>query len=93
MKQLAGRYLGAALAHPPSRNIAGYWQGNKPARTLGWNPPRQDGDGRPEPPRGPAPMPRPRDTDDDPYAPRKGRRVVADAVRAAKQRLQGKGGA
>ena len=95
MKELAGRYLGAALAHPPSRNIAGYWQGNKPARTLGWNPPPQDGYGSPGLPRGPAPVrpgPRPRDTDDEPYALRKGRRVVTDAVRAAKRRIQEQGG-
>ena len=94
MKELAGRYLGAALAHPPSRNIAGYWQGNKPARALGWTPPRQDGDGPPHQPRpGPGPIrPRPQDAENDLIAPRKGRRAVADAVRAAKQRLREQGG-
>ena len=96
MKELAGRYLSVALAHPPSRNIAGYWQGNKPARTLGWMPPLQDGNPPAQPPRLPGPTrpgPRVRDTGDKPLAPRKGRQAIADAVRAAKQRLQEKGGA
>ena len=96
MKELAGRYLGAALAHPPSRNIAGYWQGNKPARTLGWMPPDRGGNPPPEPPYRPGPVrpdPRAGDGDGDPHAPRNGRRTVADAVRAAKRRLQEQGGA
>ena len=93
MKELTGRYLGAALAHPPSRKIAGYWQGNKPARTLGWMPPRQDG-GRPPHPtrRGPGPIRRRlQDAENDSIAPRKSCRAVADAVRAAKRRLREQG--
>jgi hypothetical protein len=31
--------LAKALAHPVSRNLKGYWQGNKPPETLGWKPP------------------------------------------------------
>ena len=27
--------LSKALAHPVSRNLKGYWQGNKPSGTLG----------------------------------------------------------
>jgi hypothetical protein len=30
--------LAKALAHPVSRNMKGYWQGNKPPGTLGWVP-------------------------------------------------------
>jgi len=37
MKGLTGLYVASALMHPVSRNIAGYWQGNKPPRTLGWD--------------------------------------------------------
>lgn len=92
MKDLAGRYLNAALAHPPSRNIAGYWQGNKPARKLGWMPPPSGGD-LPPPPRRPGPTPpcpRAQDIDDEPFAPRKGK-AIAGAIRAAKQRLKEEG--
>lgn len=37
MAELARDMLSKALAHPVSRNIKGYWQGNKPPGTLGWN--------------------------------------------------------
>jgi hypothetical protein len=30
--------LAKALAHPVSRNLKGYWRGNKPPETLGWKP-------------------------------------------------------
>ncbi len=59
MAALAGRYLGSALTHPVSRNVAGYWQGNRPRRVLGWQGPWGDdgGGGGPEdcPPRRPGP--------------------------------------
>lgn len=93
MKELARRYLDAALAHPPSRNIAGYWQGNKPARTLGWMPPEPDDNGTPEPLRrqtSTLPQFRTRDAEKDRLKPRSRRRVIDDALRAAKQRLKGK---
>ncbi len=37
MSGLMGLYAASALMHPVSRNVAGYWQGNKPPRTLGWD--------------------------------------------------------
>ena len=42
MNLLSKRYLGTALAHPVSRNIAGYWQGVKPPGVLGWQLPDWD---------------------------------------------------
>jgi hypothetical protein len=30
--------LAKAMAHPVSRNMKGYWQGNKPPEVLGWRP-------------------------------------------------------
>lgn len=30
--------LAKALAHPVSRNMKNYWQGNKPPQVLGWKP-------------------------------------------------------
>ena len=93
MATLAGRYLGSALAHPPSRNIAGYWQGNKPLGTLGWRMPDPDGDV----PRGPAPGPRragpaPQHNDmadAEPLSPRAQRAAIAAAVGRAKRKLDG----
>ncbi len=89
------QYLASALAHPPSRNIAGYWQGVKPPRTLGWRPPEDGGDHpmpggspSPRPPRPPRPRDR-RDDDDDPYAPQVSGRAIKDAVAAAKRKLAG----
>lgn len=79
----ATRMLGTALAHGQSRNIACYWQGNKPPRTLGWSPP--EGDGPDRPPRGPAP--RHDDGGEDKHDPRRRGRVIAEALRAAKRRL------
>ena len=37
MSGLMGLYVASALLHPVSRNISGYWQGNKPEHTLGWD--------------------------------------------------------
>lgn len=37
MKTQAHDLLFRALAHPVSRNIKGYWQGNKPLGVLGWD--------------------------------------------------------
>ncbi len=93
MAALAGRYLGSALAHPPSQDIAGYWQGNKPTGTLGWKMPDPDGGG----PQGPAPGPRragnaPRHGDvgdDGPLSPRARRAAIAEAARRAKRKLDG----
>ena len=78
----ANGMLSTALAHGPSRNISGYWQGNKPPGPLGWSPP--DGDGSPRPPR-----PRRADDDDDMHEPRRRGRAIMDAVRAAQRKLKG----
>lgn len=37
MSNLVELYLAAALEHPVSRNIANYWQGNRPPGVLGWD--------------------------------------------------------
>jgi hypothetical protein len=88
MSALAGMYLKSAMAHPVSRNIAGYWQGNKPPRTLGWQMPGDDdggGDGGGQPPR---PRP-PVDRGGDELVPTKRQRnaAIARAVQAARGRL------
>jgi len=97
MANLAPRYLGSALAHPVSRNLAGYWQGNKPPDTLGWRVPDEggpDGDGRGPDGLGNGPPgrhPHRDDMDDEPLSPRAQRQAISDAMRvvAARRKLSG----
>ena len=55
MDLLSARYLGAALAHTVSRNVAGYWQGVKPPGVLGWQVPNAGGESEDNPSNDPPP--------------------------------------
>lgn len=95
MNLLSNRYLGTALAHPVSRNVAGYWQGVKPPGVLGWQVPNAggDGSGAGSPPPGPSrplpPRPQEQDDQDGFLTPRKQKQVIRDAVKAANRKLRG----
>ena len=99
MNLLSKQYLGTALAHPVSRNIAGYWQGVKPPGVLGWQLSGMGGgneDGRgagrlpPGPPRPRLSAPQMEDDDDDVFmTPRKQRKAIWAVVRAANRKLKG----
>lgn len=97
MNLLSTRYLATALAHPVSRNVAGYWQGVKPPGVLGWQVPgadgRGDGPGNAPPPPGP-PRPRPpRPEEKNEWegflTPRQRKQAIRDAVKAANRKLRG----
>lgn len=86
MADLAPRYLVSALAYPVSRNIAGYWQGNKPDRTLGW---ALTQDGQAALPRHARLQERPNPEPDETPSPRTRRNRIRDAVDAVKAKLKG----